>query len=480
MFLKLLNISNYFSTQQKGLKQIASLIVNRWTVVCFSLLSFQQVIEASSTIWLVTMMKKITTGENFFPYLYFYLLSLILPYIPACIASIMKISWKQEAQKNFVHNFVNSNRDQISEWSNKGIKEQKLSILTAEGPNALQLAVDYIYDLFWYGLSVILNILTLAIVVEPLFAAAYFLSVLTVFVVMKMKRRIQRRLTKKALIARLDLYQSLLAAWDNVLLGNRYNFTLWKDKTNQRLDRCLKKNVELERFDQFLAIVISLLTSIPCLLVVVYHAHTNQQSIETLASFLVTLPVLFSVLSYTYQTLSLIFRWSMHKSKLTAIYKSIQPSKDSQGSMEKKVKWPKIIMSHSIITPQEQMSMPGPQALTSYKDILAQTAHKGRLTLRGENGAGKSTLLMLVKNDLAERAFFLPTQNQLSFLAETNKYSTGESLKNRLLEILERVDVDVLLLDEWDANLDNENKERLSFLIDEIAEKKCVIEVRHR
>ncbi len=87
---------------------------------------------------------------------------------------------------------------------------------------------------------------------------------------------------------------------------------------------------------------------------------------------------------------------------------------------------------------------------------------------------------MLIKNALASRAFFLPTHNQLSFTSETNKYSTGESLRKRLTEILERVDADVLLLDEWDANLDTENKEMLSNLIDELAAKKCVIEVRHR
>lgn len=77
------------------------------------------------------------------------------------------------------------------------------------------------------------------------------------------------------------------------------------------------------------------------------------------------------------------------------------------------------------------------------------------------------------------RHFFLPTHNQLSFFAETNRYSTGESLKNRLIEILDKVEADVLLLDEWDANLDSENKEKLSQLIDELASKKCVIEVRH-
>ena len=142
---------------------------------------------------------------------------------------IIKISWKQEAQRSFIQAFVSSNRNQIGEWSNKGIKEEKLSILTAEGPSALHLLIDYVYDLFSYVVSVFFNIFALSVIVEPLFGVAYFFSVLTVIFVMKVKRRIQRRLTQKALTARIDLYQSLLAAWDNVLLGNFYNFKLWQD-----------------------------------------------------------------------------------------------------------------------------------------------------------------------------------------------------------------------------------------------------------
>lgn len=459
----------------KALKQFLSLLTHRWAFGCFALLTVQQIIEASATLWLVTMMKKIVAGEHFLPFLYLYLASLIIPYIPGCIANICKITWKQEAQRSFINAFVHSNTNQIGEWSNKGLKEEKLTILTTEGPNALHALIDYVYDLFAYVLSVFLNIFALSIVVEPLFGIAYGLSVITVLVVMKIKKRLQRRLTQKALTARIDLYQSLLAAWDNVLLGNLYNFTLWQSKTSQRLNRCLQKNVELERFDQVLAIIISLLTSIPSLVVVVFTAYSHRHDMDHLVSFLVTLPLLFTILSYTYQTLSLIFRWTMHRSKLIAIYKAIQPIKDYQLSMERKVKWPKISLSAANSTQN-----PVSSAVTSHHDLLAHTKNCGRLTLRGENGAGKSTLLMLIKNSLADKAFFLPTQNQLIFTSETNKYSTGESLKNRLVEILEKVDAEVLLLDEWDANLDKDNQEYLSALIDELAVKKCVIEVRHR
>jgi len=459
---------------------IFSLLANRWAIGCCSILAFQQVLEASSTYWLVKLMASITAGTYFLHFLLLYLASLAFPYIPLCIAYILKITWKQEAQRSFTNAFVTANKDNITEWSNKGLKEQKLSILTSEGPNTIHVLIDYIWDLFTYVLSVFLNILALSIVVEPLFAVAYGISVSCVIVVMKLKRRTQRQLTQKALTARIDLCQSLLAAWDNVLLGNDYNFKLWDEKTSQRLNRCLQRNVALERFDQLLAIFVTLMTAVPSLMVVVHFILKHKFDPVELSSFVVVLPLLFMILSYTHQTLSLAFRWAMHRSKLNTIYKAIQGSKESQEALERKVKWGKLMLSRSETAPDHSISMAYPKPIFSHNDLLKHASESGRLTIRGDNGSGKSTILMLIKEALAKRAFFLPTHNQLSFLSETNKYSTGESLKNRLLEILEKVDADVLLLDEWDANLDKENQERLSSLIDELSTKKCVIEVRHR
>lgn len=469
----------------KGSKQVLNLLANRWAIGCLGALTIQQLIEASSAVWLVKVMASIASGANFVPFLILYVASIALYYVPNGVAFVMKTTWKQQAQRSFVDAFVSSNRNNIVEWSNKGLKEQKLSILTAEGPQTILLFIDYIWDLYSYVLSVFFYIMALSIAVEPMFAVAYSVSVVCVFIIMKLNRRAQRQLTQKALAARVELCQSLLDAWDNVLLGNTYNFALWKDKTSQRLDRCLQRNVALERFDQFLAIFVSMITAFPTLLVVGYFMIINQDDPVKLSAFVVILPLLFNILSYTYQTLSLIFRWRMHRSKLNTVYRAIQPARDNLANLIRKVKWPKMSFTPAIvygntIAPENQISLPGPRVLSSPQDIMGLTTNTGRYTIRGENGCGKSTALLMVKNALASKAFFLPTHSQLSFLAETNKYSTGESLHNRLVEIIEKVDADVLLLDEWDANLDHENKERLSVLIDELAQSKCVIEVRHR
>lgn len=463
-------------------KQFLGLFTNRWAIGCLTILLIQQIIEASSTIWLVKLMQSITKGENFTPYLILCLSSLALAYVPLCIASILKITWKQEAQRIFIKSFVSTNKNNIAEWNDKGLKEQKLSILTSEGPATIHAFIDYVWDLYTYVLSVFLNVAALSIILEPLFSVTYGLSITCVFIVMKLKRKNQSQMTQKALNARIELCQSLLTAWDNVLLGNEYNFQLWDNRTQQRLDHCMQCNVALERFDQILAIAVSLITSIPSLLVVVYFVMTHRHNTVELSSFIVALPLLFVNLSYTYQTLSLGFRWSMHLSKLRSIYRSILPAKLLTDSMETKIKWPKITISENSSTAASDtvdLAM-ATQTTASFDTLLQKATSSCRLTLRGDNGCGKSTALMLLKEKLAKHAFFLPTQNQLTFMSEATGYSTGESLKSLLDEILEQVKADVLLLDEWDANLDKDNQEKLSSLIDLWAMKKCVIEVRHR
>lgn len=457
-------------------KQISSLIFNRYGITSFAILTLQQAIEATSTLWLVFVMQSITSGQPFFLYLLLYLSTLVLPYIPGCIAFVQRIYWKQEALRSFIHAFITSNRGNIGDWNNQGLKEEKLSILTGEAPTAINALIDYIFDLYSYIASVFFNIIALSVVVEPLFAVAYGISISTVILVMKLKRKTQRHLTKKALTARVDLIQSLLAAWDNVLIGNEYNFKLWVDKKTQRLNRCLQRNIDLERFDQIMAILVSLMTSVPSLLVVIYFAWIHRHDTVRLSSFIVTLPMLFLILSYTYQTLSLAFRWGMHKSKLIALFKAIEPSMHHSETISKKVKWDKIQLC------EETNNLENASQCSSctHNKLVDLTKKSGRVTLRGENGAGKSTLLILIKHALQRQAFFLPTQSHLSFSSASHKTSTGESLKNRLMEILEKVESETLLLDEWDANLDHDNREALSELIDEIAVRKCVIEVRHR
>lgn len=465
-------------------RNIFSLFKTRWAIGCVLSLAVMEIISASSSLWLVMIMDSITAGIDFTPILFCYLGALLLPSIPWCFAYIFKTSWRQEAQRSFINIFVNSNKSNVNEWNNKSVREHKMSILTSEGPQAITALIDYAFDVSSYTLSVIFNITALSIIVEPLFTLAFLTSLFTVALVMKIRRRVQKRLTHKALAARIDLGQSLLGAWDNVLLGNSYNFKLWEEKTQARINRCLSKNITLERFDQMMMVTISFITMVPSLLVVVWFVYKNQHESSKLASFFVTIPILFLILSYTYQLLSNAFRWGIHKSKLTSLFSDIHTTPADPVEMSKNVKWSKMHYTKKHKKPHsdlaESRSEPPIVALNSHFDLIEHSKEPGRITLRGENGSGKSCTLMLIKQSLGQDAFILPSAGKLYFAQEISKLSSGENLKECLTEIFEKVEASVLLLDDWDANLDLENRDILSQLIDQIAEKKCVIEVRNR
>ena len=131
--------------------------------------------------------------------------------------------------------------------------------------------------------------------------------------------------------------------------------------------------------------------------------------------------------------------------------------------------------------------------------ILGQRT--GRINVRGPNGAGKSTLLTSLKSAVKARAYYWPTADRLAFAfslgqdevetdengdpiedseAKKTGYSSGERQLQALREIVRRTDAPIYLLDEWDANLDPENRAAADALVDELARRARVVEISHR
>ena len=88
-------------------------------------------------------------------------------------------------------------------------------------------------------------------------------------------------------------------------------------------------------------------------------------------------------------------------------------------------------------------------------------------------------VFVVFKNIIIKQGFYLPVSHDL-FFHQNHKKSTGQKLSSQLMQINNnKSDVDVIILDEWDANLDGINKSHLDELINELARQRLVIEVRH-
>jgi ABC-type molybdenum transport system ATPase subunit/photorepair protein PhrA len=107
--------------------------------------------------------------------------------------------------------------------------------------------------------------------------------------------------------------------------------------------------------------------------------------------------------------------------------------------------------------------------------VLNGGISSGRFCITGPNGAGKSSMLKTFKSQSHDSTLLLPDVNL--GVAQENR-STGESRVHQVMLALES-ESSIVMLDEWDANLDSRNRKTLNSVIDEFAKIKLIIEVKH-
>lgn len=99
----------------------------------------------------------------------------------------------------------------------------------------------------------------------------------------------------------------------------------------------------------------------------------------------------------------------------------------------------------------------------------------GRILISGDNGSGKSSLLKILKTHCDDAVLVTPGAR---FNGDLGELSTGQAQIAELKSLLSSPE-QVILLDEWDANLDVSNKRVLDALIEGVSSKHLVVEVRH-
>ncbi|OKH52840.1 hypothetical protein NIES2101_13365 [Calothrix sp. HK-06] len=450
------------------LRRIAELLISKSAITCFCLVVVQQVIAASSSIWLKHLSEDLYSGNSLWTNIILYMASLTLPYIPGGLALMAIAFWQQESLKKFVNYFIKNNKNQPFFWNNKNEKDAKISLLSNEGQQTISSFIQYLYALFSRLLNAAFNIIVLSYIVEPNFIYGYFISILLGAIVMNRFSDKLENIATKAQDARVNLGKTLLSAWDNVVLGNRYSFQSWLSQFNTAFFESKHFNTRSTIYQTSISIGIAILTMLPCMSIAVYSLLVHSADKAFATTVIVTLPRLFMVLNFTYDLLDLLTEFPVHKSRLKGIIENVVTP--ITHNIDDRVNWSKLkfISNNSALQ------------LNSLQETLPLIEKPGRITIRGENGTGKSTVLLLIQHELLSRSFYLPAQHHLSFNSIKTGCSTGETLKLHMQEIFNQVEADCILLDEWDANLDKSNQSEISQLIDQLAQNKTVVEVRHR
>lgn len=446
---------------------------NRYAFVCLACLIAQQVISASSNYWLVFLQEAVRHNRPFRLSLACLFLSFLLPYLPAAAATVARTRWSREIVLTYTHLFVEKNRPNWMLYSDKKGKERALQILSNEGIRTLEETTHYYHQLATALLNIFCNILALSLLIDPRFAIAHLTSATLGYLVIRRQNAKQVALFKKAQDKRIIVGQILLTSSDNVLIGNTYNFSQWWRVFTREMKCSMQSQIEAVQFRESVSVLSSVTTYTPCLLLAFWIGVGESGDPDALSNLIALLPRLSLVLSYTYYLTFLLAQWQSFKSRVQVVNEILAtPRKNPRDVLEPRIHWPGISFSvnHTDLAPV--------RSLKNLIDLIHTLP--GRITLRGENGTGKSTLLLLLKAHLKERAFYLPTHHHLQFRAKTRTRSTGQRLVAQIEELQKQMPTKIFLLDEWDANLDVKNVERISRILDQLAAGSCVVEVRHR
>jgi ABC-type transport system involved in cytochrome bd biosynthesis fused ATPase/permease subunit len=447
-------------------------LFNQGVLLAIGLLIVQQLIVASSTIWITRLIARVQQGSFAYQFLGLYLASLFLPYFPGAAALIEMAKAKARANIQYINIFSTVYRGQVVEWTNSSHHSTISSILTGEAPQTINGYLDYLYHFASCGLNVFFNLIVLAFIVEPWLLISYTMGILLAFFILKIQKKWKRILSIRAQQGRIKWISMLLKAWDNILLGNSYNYNIWQKKTDRRGKRLSVSSIKLESLSQGVSIGMAFALLGPSFALICYLPIVYEYNLTILAIMVVALPRLFQVLSYSYEMLFVLADFPMQKSRMNTVNKLLDSPdlphfEQSYHKLENRVQWDKIRISFN-------------ETEISSKSIIESLPNQGRYTIKGENGSGKSSLLLLLKMTKGSKAFYLPAKHELAFQLSKDGFSTGQLVRKTLHEILEKLDTPTVLLDEWDANLDTANQQQLSRLIDQLSQKKCVIEVRHR
>ena len=395
------------------------------------------------------------------------------------------------AYGRYMLRFAHDNRHQTKSLGDKEMRERVEPFLTGE--------TFYVYFNLLYEiegdlrllLGLIFNVIVLGTQIDGSLPVAYAAAFIVLFAMQwTMRRKISRAYLENQRMTNRMTAQGY-TAWDNIFTGNRYNLHLWiagfKAKLRDGLDAQIRAIMTKEGLSAAsgiigLAIVFGTMA---------WVASNNVGDTETLIALIATLPrqieMTHSMHQFTSGWNELLAVWTRLGGVAANMRLAVDPN------FEARIKPDRLTLRES----------GNSRTVATLDDAMAMVfAHPtGRINVRGANGSGKSTLLTSLKSQIKTRAYYWPTADRLAFKfaqgmepedmdygdEESRKpaekrvgFSSGERQMRALQEIVSYTAAEIYLLDEWDANLDPNNRAAADALVEELARRARVVEISHR
>lgn len=441
---------------------IYKLILNRHLRMALLFLLIQQIIVASSTFFIARLAQSLTEDTISIVYMVLFALSLVAVYVPAyyCVTNTERA--KYDAHKLYNDSFHAVFLGKTYLLSSDELQSTATTTLAQESNYTLETVIDSIFDISALVLNVLFNVLVIAWFLEGTLLLGYAAGIVFASLFVHFRRHTLKMAAKTDQQSRLNLTAKLFDSWDNVVIFNKHNYMLYNNIVQKSFATAKSNSVKstsIQHINSSLGMIILML---PVFVVTAFIFNKNWQDAATMAVLIATLPRQIQLLQMCYALIGYHTSIGVIKTMLDGILEVLQPTTVDLDT---------YIQANEIRVKQ-----------TGQIFDSTQLPKQGRITLIGNNGVGKSCMLLKLKDHYQEQAYYLPAKHDLYFNYKTDKAhqgSTGQQLIKQIQEIREDDQSTIVMLDEWDAHLDRHNTHIIDQYLDELAQTRLVMDVRH-
>jgi len=447
--------------------------LNHATYLALFFIIVQQGMVALSTFTVASLSQSILVGDDYLKFVFLFIGLLSAAYIPTTLTNYFINKAKYLTYGDYVRQFSEKSFNVPSLYFNRCESAEKSAYFTHEAWLLIEENYYFIVDIVSILLNVAFNVWVIAYFTTTDFLWGYLAALpLTFLCVIFSKNKINKQ-SDVFQRERTKMLNTLVSGWESILIGNTWNAQLWKsdflekNQSSAKNEQHLSLNIDIT---SFFTLIIS---ALPIWLILIQAFRHSIGNPVALAVLVTTLPRQVLNIQYLSDIISLFVNLTDKYQRTKKMSQNLTLEDGGSGT----ISWGNIFLDSQN---QPQISIYQLDDLFQYTDGF----ENGRYTIKGNNGTGKTTLLTHLKKWQQDQAFLLPSQTRMRFLHDDleAQYSTGEKIKAILLELevnLEEMNIRLLLLDEWNANLDTENREKLGMIIQRLSERVCVIEVLH-
>lgn len=440
-------------------------VFSKYGLITTLLIIIQQILSASSVIFLTKAINLIGNPSEVLKNIILFFILIISPYIPVCIAQVTMY----KVVNNTHHKIVSSNMDKLRYKTFLLKDDTKSNFISNLSRNSFMIMNDYfiyIYRVF----SLILNVIFTIIIISKLISIEYLYSfIFSLIVSFIFLRYITTKIENSSILVEnnLSIYATAIEkSWSNLILGSNRNVLNYKKdlsiKSKEYYNSKLNNSI-LQQFSNFIAALIAL---VPLAIVSVFLIYSNIGLNSVLSAILVNLTRMVGLFSFLGNLIYDITNFMNIKSRIQNMINNFDIEENKKTEFNFKIK--PIYMNN--------------EAIENINDLLffLKSVERGRFTVTGENGSGKTTLLHYLLKKLKDRSIFIPTTpNDLNWDFPIDKLSTGWQVFKVISDQITNCNEKIILIDEWDANLDMKNTIIIDQLLDNIAMSKVIVEIRH-